>query len=129
MILALDRQRITERRDVGERERKALDRHNTKSPSILIDCIINLDCHNNKDEKDHVASIKEQTLRKDQAKKRVSQIPIPRSPHTPNQQLKSPCHQQLSIYPLCVQSLASDVYVPKSHRARLRSWNAGGRSK
>jgi hypothetical protein len=44
--------------------------------------MINTDCHNNKDEKNHAASFKEQTLGKDQAKKNIKSDP--RSPRTPS---------------------------------------------
>jgi hypothetical protein len=75
--------------------------------------MINTDCHNNKDEKNHAASFKEQTLGKDQAKKNIKSDP--RSPRTPSDN-SIPIPSAITyLSPMRAAELCSDICarVPK----------------
>ena len=60
--------------------------HTDRMPKYdLIDCMINPDCHNNKDEMNHAASIKEQILgKKTRQRNKSYQIPDPQVPSHAN---------------------------------------------
>jgi len=78
-----------------------------------IDSLINPDYHNNKDEKNHAASFKEQTLGKDQAKKNIKSDP--KSPHTPSYN-SIPIPSAITyLSPMRAAELCSDIcaQVPK----------------